>query len=108
MRYLFHELLYQPLFNALVFLYENVTFGDIGIAIILLTIIIRLILYPLFRKSIRNQMLLQRIQPMVKRIQEEHKENREKQAKALLELYREHKVNPFSGILLLFVQLPIL
>ncbi len=108
MAYIFHEFLYRPLFNALVFLYESVTFGDLGLAIILLTIVIRVILYPLFRKSIRNQMLLQRIQPHVKRIQLDHKDNREKQAQALLELYREHKVNPFSGFLLLLVQLPIL
>ena len=108
MGYVFHEFLYRPLLNGLVFLYEHVTFGDVGAAIILLTVIIRFILYPLFRKSMRNQMLLQHIQPMVKRIQEEHRDDREKQAKALLELYREHKVNPFSGFLLILVQLPIL
>ncbi|MEK7555036.1 MAG: YidC/Oxa1 family membrane protein insertase [Patescibacteria group bacterium] len=108
MSYLFHEFLYRPLFNALVFLYDRVTFGDLGIAIIILTILIRFVLYPLFRKSMRNQMLLQRIQPEVKRIQEHHRDNREKQAQALLALYREHKVNPFSGFLLLLVQLPIL
>jgi YidC/Oxa1 family membrane protein insertase len=105
---IFHIVLYQPLFNALVFLYQSVAFHDLGIAIILLTVIIRAILYPLFYKSLKHQTALQRIQPAIKQIQESHKDNRERQAQALLALYREHKINPFSGFLLILVQLPIL
>ncbi len=108
MRALFHEILYRPLFNALVFLYEHVTFADLGIAIILLTLIIRGVLYPLFYRSLKHQSLLQRIQPQVKKIQETHRDNKEQQAQALLALYREHRVNPFSGFLLILIQLPIL
>lgn len=105
---LFNEILYKPLFNGLVFLYNNFSFEDIGIAIILLTVIVRTILYPLFYKSFKNQALMQKIQPEIQKIQHEHKNNREKQAQALMELYKQHKVNPFSGFLLLFIQLPIL
>jgi len=105
---LFHTLLTQPLLNALVFLYQTVTFKDLGLAIILLTVIIRLVLYPLFYKSYRNQTLLQKIQPEVKKIQHDHKGDRERQAQALLSLYKQHKVNPFSGFFLLLIQLPIL
>jgi len=108
MSQLFHTLLTEPLLNALVFLYQVVTFKDLGLAIILLTIIIRLILYPLFYKSYRNQTLLQKIQPEVKKIQHDHKHDRERQAQALLALYKQHKVNPFSGFFLLLIQLPIL
>lgn len=105
---MFNTLLTQPLFNALVFLYQNVTFQDLGLAIVLLTIIIRIILFPLFYKSFRNQTLLQKLQPLIQKIQHDHKDNREEQAKAMLGLYRLHKVNPFSGFLLILVQLPIL
>lgn len=105
---LFNEILYRPLFNALIFLYQYVSFGDLGVAIILLTIIVRFILFPLFYKSFKNQTLLQKLQPEIQKIQHDHKDNREKQAQAMLELYRHHKVNPFSGFLLIFIQLPIL
>lgn len=105
---MFNTLLIQPLFNSLVFLYEYATFQDLGLAIILLTIIIRFILFPLFYTSFHNQAVMQKLQPEIQKIQHNHKDNREEQAKALLELYRIHKVNPFSGILLILVQLPIL
>jgi len=105
---LFHIILYQPLFNALIFLYNTITFHDLGIAIILLTILVRLILYPVFYKSIKNQTLMQKLQPEIQKIQHDHKDNKEKQAQALMALYRQHKVNPFAGFFLLFIQLPIL
>lgn len=104
----YHYALYQPLLNALVFLYNTVAFGNLGLAIIFLTIAIRLLLYPLFHKSVRHQMVMQKIQPKLAKLQEEHKGDREKQYKATMDLYREHNVNPFSGFLLLFVQLPVL
>jgi YidC/Oxa1 family membrane protein insertase len=72
------------------------------------TLFIRLILYPFFHTGAKQQMLMQRIQPHIKKIQEKHKDDRDQQAKALMELYKEHGVNPFSGILLLIIQIPIL
>lgn len=105
---LFHAFLYQPLFNGLILFYNTVAFADLGIAIVLLTVLIRLILYPLFYKSFKNQAVMQKIQPELQKIQHEHKENKEKQAQALMELYRRHNVNPFSSFFLLFVQLPVL
>lgn len=103
---LFHTFLYQPLFNALVFIYNYV--GDIGVAIIVLTVITRIVLYPLFYKSFKNQTIMNKLQPEIQKIQHDHKHDREKQAQALMALYRQHKVNPFSGFLLIFVQLPVL
>lgn len=105
---IYHELLYQPLLNALIFLYNTIAYQDLGIAIILLTILIRLVLYPLFQKSTRHQMVMQEIQPKLKKLQEEHKKDLQKQSEAMMALYKEHKINPFSGIGLLFLQLPIL
>ena len=105
---LFNEILYKPLYNALVFLYQYITLEDLGLAIILLTILIRFILYPLFYKSIKSQALLQKIQPEIQKIQHNHKDNREKQAQELMALYRQHKVSPFSSFLMILVQLPVL
>lgn len=104
---MFQTLIYQPILQALVFVYQHLAFQDLGIAIIILTLGIRVVLYPLFAKGARDQALMQRLQPKVASIQKQHKEDKEKQAKALMALYREHKLNPFSSILTLLVQLPI-
>ena len=105
---LFHLVLTQPLFNLLVALYQHVTFADLGLAIILLTIIVRLILYPVFYRGLKSQMVMQKIQPEIARVQKEHKGNKEKQALALMEVYKVNKVNPFSSLIYVFAQLPIL
>lgn len=106
--YLFHVVLYQPLFNALVFLYNYVPGHDFGIAIIVLTIIIRFILYPLSVKAVNSQRNLQKLQPLIQEIQKKYKDDKEKQAKETLDLYKKEKINPFSGLLLTLIQLPIL
>jgi YidC/Oxa1 family membrane protein insertase len=108
MVYLYQQIFYRPILNLLIFFYQTIAFHDLGMAIILATLLIRIILYPFFHTGAKQQMLMQRIQPKVKQIQEKHKGDRDQQAKALMELYKEHGVNPFSGILLLIVQIPIL
>jgi len=108
MKNLFNFLLFDPLRNTLVFLYENITFGDLGFAIILLTVIVRLALYPLFYKSLKQQRVLKKIQPHIHAIQAKHKDSREEQGKALMALYKEHGVNPLMSLSLIFVQIPIL
>lgn len=105
---LFHEVLYRPLFNGLVFLYDTIAFQDLGLAIICLTIAVRILLFPLFYKGLKSQAMLLKIQPHIQKIQKDHKENKERQAQALIALYKEHKVNPFTGIGIMLLQLPIL
>ena len=105
---IFNTLLYKPLLNLLILLYENVAFHDLGIAIILITIVVRVILLPLFEKQARYQLVMQKIQPKIKEAEKKHKGDREKQTAAMMEIYKEHKTNPFSGFLLLFIQIPIL
>ena len=104
----FYITLYQPLFNALVLLYEYVPGGDFGVSIIVLTIVIRVILYPLSVKAVKSQKNLQKLQPKIQEIQQKYKNEKEKQAKETLQLYKTEKINPFSGILLAIIQLPIL
>jgi len=108
MIYLYHLIFYQPILNALIFFYETAAFRDFGIAIILTTLLTRLILAPLFHKGAHQQAVMQRIQPKIKKIQEIHKDDKEKQTRALMDLYKEHGVNPFSSIFLLIIQIPIL
>lgn len=104
---LFNEALYRPLFNALVFLYNIIPGHDFGIAIILLTILIRIILSPLTYKSIKSRRDLSTLQPKIKEIQKKYK-NKEEQSREMMKLYKEQKINPFSGCLPLLIQFPIL
>lgn len=108
MKNLFHALLYQPILEVLVFIYKNISFQDLGIAIILLTVFIRFLLLPFFYHGTKDQTKIQRLQPLVKKIQQDHKHDKEKQTRALWDLYKEHRINPFSGLLLLIIQLPVL
>lgn len=105
---LFNEILYVPFFNLLVFLYQTIAFNDLGIAIILLTLIIRLILSPLSIKTFKSQKALSELQPKVKEIQEKFRNDNQQQTKQIMDLYRQYNVNPFSGCLPLLIQLPIL
>ncbi|PCI20470.1 hypothetical protein COB64_02000 [Candidatus Wolfebacteria bacterium] len=106
-RAIWTTLFFDPLQNALAFLTSVVPGGDIGIAVILLTVIVKLILAPLSRKSIKSQAQLKILDPEIKKIKEEYKD-KEEQARKTFELYKKHKVNPFSGCLLILIQLPII
>lgn len=102
---LFHAIIYQPLYNLLILLYNIVPGKDFGISIILITVFLRTILIPLYKKQIESQKKLQELQPKIKALQEKTKGKKEEQTKQLMELYKEHKTNPFSGCLPLIIQL---
>jgi len=102
---LFHTVIYQPLYNILILFYNIVPGKDFGISIILITILLRTVLIPLYKKQIESQKKLQELQPKIKELQEKTKGNKEQQTKQLMELYKEHKTNPFSGCMPLIVQL---
>lgn len=104
---IFNQVLYYPLFNSLIWLYSNVSFNDLGIAIIILTVLIRFILYPLSKKAIQSQKAMSALQPKIKEIQKKYK-NKEEQAKQMMILYKGNKVNPMAGCLPILVQFPIL
>jgi YidC/Oxa1 family membrane protein insertase len=107
MKGLFIDLIVQPFYNALVLLMDFVT-SDLGIALVILTIIFRMILFPLYKSQIRTQIKMNQIQEPLKKIQEKYKDNREVMGREMLNLYKQNKVNPFSGILILIIQLPLL
>ena len=108
MSFLFNEILYRPIFNLLVFLYNVLPGGDFGVAIIVLTIIIRLVFSPFSLKAITSQKKLSQLQPRIKEIQEKLKHDKAAQAQAVMELYKKEGVNPMSGCLPLLVQIPVL
>ncbi len=104
----FNSFLYYPLFNFLIVIYNYLPGHDFGLAIIVLTVIIRLVLYPLSLKAFQSQRAIQKLQPLISELQTKYKNDKEKQAKETLELYRKENINPFSGLALALVQLPIL
>lgn len=108
MNYIFDTFLYQPILNLLVFLYNIIPGHDLGLAIIIMTIIVKLILLPFSKQSIKSQKALQELQPKIDDIKAKYTGKKEEQAKAMLELYKKEKINPFSSCLLLLIQLPFL
>jgi YidC/Oxa1 family membrane protein insertase len=105
---LFNQFFYEPIFNLVVWLYNVIPGESLGLAIIALTIIIKLILLPLSQKSIKSQKALQEIQPKIDELKKKYKDNKEQMGKAMMNLYKENKVNPFSSCLPLLIQLPFL
>jgi YidC/Oxa1 family membrane protein insertase len=101
------KLLYVPMLNLLVFFYTVIPGSDLGLAIIALTLLIRLILHPSYSQSISAQDGLQRVQPYIDKIREEFKDNPQAQSKAIMDIYKEHKVSPWGSCLPLLIQLPI-
>jgi YidC/Oxa1 family membrane protein insertase len=104
----FHATIYDPLYNGLVFFVGVMPLHDVGLAVIALTIVVRIILFPLSRRAIETQTAMKTIAPDVEKLKEKHKDNREEQARAIFALYRERGVHPLAGVGLLLVQLPIL
>lgn len=105
---IFHSILYRPLFNFFVELYNILPGHDVGLVIVVITILLRLVVYPLTSSSIKAQRSMQALQPKLEALKKEHKDDQQKMAQATMELYRNNKINPLSSCLPLLVQLPIL
>ncbi|MFH1979154.1 MAG: YidC/Oxa1 family membrane protein insertase [Patescibacteria group bacterium] len=104
---IYHIVFYQPLHNGLVFLTNILPFNDLGLAIIILTLFVRFVLFPLSHKSIITQRKIKNIEPEITKIKEKHKKNKEEIARKTMALYKEHGISPFSGFLMIFIQLPV-
>ncbi len=105
---IFTTVLYQPLYNGLVIILSVVPGANVGVAIILLTLAVRGALLPLSHKQVVSMSKMKGIAPHVEKLKEKHKDDKQELARKTMELYKEHGINPFSGCLLMFVQLPIL
>ncbi|MBU6388782.1 membrane protein insertase YidC [Patescibacteria group bacterium] len=104
----FHVVFYNPIYNALVAFIALTPGGDVGVAVILLTLLIRLILLPFSLSAARTQRAMKILEPKIKELKEKHKGDKEKEALETLALYREAEVNPFASILTVFIQIPVL
>jgi YidC/Oxa1 family membrane protein insertase len=104
----FHSAFYNPIYNGLVALVALVPGGDVGVAVIIITIIIRLILLPFSLSAARTQRAMKELEPRLKELKETHKGDKEKEAVETLALYKEAKINPFGSLLTALIQIPIL
>ncbi len=104
----FNTVVYTPLYNGLIFLVDTMPWHDVGLAVIALTLIVRILLYPLARQALKTQLAMRDMAPEVEVLKEKYKDNREEQARALFALYKEKGVKPFSSFLMLLVQIPLL
>jgi YidC/Oxa1 family membrane protein insertase len=105
---LFHAVFYNPIYNALVALVAIVPWGDVGIAVIILTLLIRLLLLPLSLSAARTQRAMKVLEPRIKDLKEKHKGNKEAEALETLSLYKEAQINPFASVLTALIQIPVL
>jgi YidC/Oxa1 family membrane protein insertase len=103
---LYNEILYRPILNLTVGLYD-LLWNDFGLAILALTVLIRVALWPLTHRTLTSQKAMLDLQPKLKEVQNKHKDNKEEQAKATMALYAENKVSPFTSCLPLLIQLPL-
>lgn len=104
----FKAIIYQPLYNTLVLLVAVIPGGDLGVAVIALTCVVKLVLFPFSKKATESQMKMKAIQPEIDSLKEKLKNNKQEQAVRIMALYKEKGVNPFSGIGLILIQLPII
>jgi len=105
---LFHTFFYNPIYNLLVVLVHVIPGGDVGLAVVIITILIRFMLLPFSLSAARTQHAMSSLNPKLKELRELHKGDKKKIAEKTVELYKEEKVNPFSSIITIFLQIPIL
>lgn len=105
---IWHGIFFDPIYNTLIFILDHVPGGDVGVAIILLTIFIKLILLPLSLRAARTQASMRILEPELTAIKEKHKDDREKLARATMDVYKKAGINPFASIFLILIQLPII
>src|SRR5437660_1937153 len=103
--------IFQPLINVfeavLVFIHDHVVGGSWGLAIVGLTIVVRIVLLPLTLKQVKSMQELQRLAPEIKKLQARYKDDKQRQQQEMMKLYKEHQVNPFGSCLPLVLQLPV-
>jgi YidC/Oxa1 family membrane protein insertase len=104
----FTAVFYQPLYNGLIFLFKVLPWADAGLVVIVFTIVIKLLLFPLSIKATRAQMELKEIDGDIKAIKAKYKDNKEMETQKTIELYKEKNINPFASLILIIIQLPII
>lgn len=105
---MYNTLIFQPLYNGLIGIMNLIPWADVGVAVIVFTVIVKIILYPLSKSALLTQVRMKEIEPEAAKIRNQYSSDKQVQAQKIMGLYKSKKVKPFSGILLLLIQLPIL
>jgi YidC/Oxa1 family membrane protein insertase len=105
---MFDTIIVQPIFNLLVLIYALIPGHNFGLAIILFTILVRMLMWPLVKKQLNHARALRELQPELKKIKAAAKGDRQKESQLTMELYKEKEINPFASLGIVLVQLPIL
>ncbi|HEY0964682.1 MAG TPA: YidC/Oxa1 family membrane protein insertase [Candidatus Paceibacterota bacterium] len=105
--FIWHTFFFDPIYNTLVFFIDLMPRGDVGLAIIATIIVVKVILLPLAISAAKTQKIMRKVEPRLREIKELHKEDKEAQAKEMMKIYQEEKLNPFASIALLFIQIPV-
>jgi YidC/Oxa1 family membrane protein insertase len=104
---MFHILFYKPIYNLIVLVLGVVPLHDIGMTIIIVTLLVKLVLLPLNLSALRSQYIMKRLEKEMSELKEKHKDNPQEAGKSMMELYKREKVNPFASILTMVVQIPV-
>lgn len=105
---IFDAVVYKPIYNALVYFVDIIPTHDIGIAVIIVTILVRIILWPLAKRAVLSQMAMKQVAPEIEELKKKYKDKPQEQAQAIFALYKARNIRPFAGFLVLLVQLPVL
>lgn len=104
---MFHTLFYEPVYNLLVVVLTVVPMHDIGAAIIIVTLIVKVLLLPLNMSALRSQYIMKRVEGEMNRIKEEHKSSPQESSRKMMEIYKREKINPFASLFAILIQIPI-
>ena len=104
---IFDILIVQPIFNLLIGIYSLVPGGDFGVSLIIFTVLVRFLMYPLVKKQLHQTKIMRKLQPELAKIKKAAKGNKQLEGMQMLELYKKYGVSPFRSIGILLVQLPI-
>ncbi len=105
---MYNAVVFQPLYNGLIGIMNLFPWADVGVAVFIFTVIVKVVLYPLSKSALLTQVRMKEIEPEAAKIRNQYSNDKQVQAQKVMELYKTKKVKPFSGILLLIIQLPIL
>lgn len=105
---MYHELIFRPLYNGLVLIMNSVPGIDVGVAVILFTVVVRFILFPLSKSALLTQARMKEVEPETNEIKSKYSNDKQTQALKIMQLYKDKKIKPFASVWLLLIQIPIL
>jgi YidC/Oxa1 family membrane protein insertase len=109
MLWFYHSFIYEPLYNGLIFILGALpVYANAALAIVFFTIVVKLILFPLSKASIRTQIRMKELEPKLAVVKEKYKNDKQQQSLEMMKLYKENGLNPLSSFFLILIQIPII